>query len=102
MTDPSAFFKNVTRDNFHSIHYEKKVMVPPVGTYSSSYNYVYPDVHTKNYGTRKNWDGRNIEDSLDIKFRDFLKNSEMCPRAERSLVKYREHEVSRYQKILHQ
>jgi len=53
MKSQTANFKAVSRDHFHSIHYENKDGVPPVGTYSSGYKHVYPDVHTKNYGGRK-------------------------------------------------
>jgi hypothetical protein len=65
--------------------------VPPIGVYNKNYAHLDPDKRGPEYGDKEKWDGTDYIKASQIKDKEFEKTSKICPRIDRTLVRYREH-----------
>jgi len=74
--------------------------VPPVGYYRPKYQVIDKYQSSAEHGPKEIWDGALVLKSLNIKEKDFIKKTQVCPRIDRSLVDYRNHQVDQFEKII--
>ena len=78
-----------------------KQNVPPVGYYWPGHKATDPDLRTPIYGDVEKWDGHLFKQSVKIKEKEFARSvASVCPRIDRSLVKYRDHQVKAFKYAL--
>ena len=93
----------MSRDKYLVTHVIKKPDVPPVGFYWPGHKAIDADLRTPVYGDPEKWDGHSFKQSINIKQKEFARSvASVCPRIDRSLVKYRDHQIREFKLALGQ
>lgn len=93
----------MTRDKYLIAHVTKKNDVPPVGYYWAGYKAIDRDQRTPMYGSHDKWDDHSKINAEKIKETEFQRSAfAVCPRIDRSLVKYRDHMIEEFKLALGQ
>lgn len=81
----------------------KKPDVPPVGYYWPGHKAIDVELSVPVYGNSEKWDGHLLKQAIKIKEKEFARSvAFVCPRIDRSLVKYRNHQIEEFKVALGQ
>jgi len=93
----------MTREKYLTAHVRKKPEAPPIGYYWPGHKAIDADIRTPNFRSPDFWDGQMLKQSIKIKEKEFARSvASVCPRIDRALVKYRDHQIEEFRMALGQ